>query len=61
MLTVVDMQKFFQINKADPENEISCLEQTMYNRSGKICVNFNRETYSLNFFEYRYRKDTCQE
>ena len=56
-LTVVEMQKFPDIEKTDTKEEISCLKWTIYNGRRQVCVNFQTDTDKLNNVVYRYRNN----
>ena len=56
-LTVVEMQQLPDIEKTDSKEEISCLKWTKYNGRRKVFVNFQTDTYKLNFAVYRYRNN----
>ena len=56
-LTVVEMQKFPDIEKTDTKEETSCLKWTIYNGRRQVCVNFQTDTDKLNNVVYRYRNN----
>ena len=53
-LTVVEMQQFPNIEKADSKEKIYRLKWTIYNGRRKVCVNFQTDTDELIFVMYRY-------
>ena len=57
-LTLVETQKFPDIEKVDSKDEISCLKWTIYNGSRKVCINFQTDTVKLKIVVYRYRNNT---
>ena len=50
------MQQLPDIDKTDSNEEISCLEWTIYTGRRKVCVNFQTDTDIFNIVVYRYRK-----
>ena len=46
-LTLLETQQFPDIEKVDSKDEISCLKWTFYNRSRKVCINFQTDTVKV--------------
>ena len=57
-LTLVETQQLPDIEKADSNDEISCLKWTIYNGRRKVCINFQTDTDKVNLVVYRYRNST---
>ena len=57
-LTLVESQQLPDIEKVDSKDEIFCLNWTIYNGRGKICINFQTDTDKVNIVVYRYRNST---
>ena len=57
MLTLVETQQLPDIEKVDSQDEIACLNWTIYN-SGKVCINFQSDKDKVNIVVYRYRNNT---
>ena len=57
-LTLVETQHVADIEKVDSEDEISCLEWTIYNGRRELCINFQTDTDKVNIVVYRYRNNT---
>ena len=51
------MQQLPDIEKADSNEEVSCLKRTIFIGRGKICVNFQTDTDKLKFAVYHYRNN----
>ena len=57
-LTLVEIQQWPDIEKAESKNEISCLKMTIYNGRRKECINFQTDTDKVNIVVYRYWNNT---
>ena len=57
-LTLVEMQQSPEIEKADSNNEISCLKCTICKGRRKVCISFKTDMDKLNIAVYRYRNNT---
>ena len=55
---LVETQHLPDIEKADSKDEISCLKWTIYNGTGKVCINFQTDTDKVNMVVYHYRNST---
>ena len=49
------MQQLPGIEDTNSEEEVSCVEWTIYNGRREVCVNFQTDTDQLNIIVYRYR------
>ena len=57
-LTLVETQQLPDYEKADSNDEISCLKWIIYNGSRKVCINFQTDTDKVNIVVYHYRNNT---
>ena len=57
-LNLVETQQIPVIEKADSQDEISCLKWTINNGRRKVCINFQTDTDKMNIVVYRYRNIT---
>ena len=57
-LTLVETQQLPDIEKADSNDEISCLKSTIYNGRRKVCSNFQTDTDKVNIVVCRYQNST---
>ena len=57
-LTLVETEQLPDFEKADSNDEISCLKWTIYNGRRKVCINFQTDTDKVNIVVYRYRINT---
>ena len=57
-LTSVEIKQLPDIEKADSENAFFCLNWTLFNGWGTICINFKTGMDKLNIVVYPYRNST---
>ena len=53
-LTLVETQRWPDIEKFHSKDEISCLKWTIYNGRRKVFINFQTDTDKVNIVVYRY-------
>ena len=52
--TLVETQQLPDFETIDSKDGISCLNRTIYNGGGKVCINFQTDTDKVNIVVYRH-------